>query len=66
MGGIKWVQMIAGAGGAGITNYLIVAYAGQQGKLAILSGVLGALSYIVAYIQDPEKAPPLPDAPKPK
>ncbi len=66
MAPIKWLHMLAGAGVAGITNYMVLAFAGQTGKLAILSGILGGLSYIVAYIQNPEKAPPLPEPPRPK
>jgi hypothetical protein len=61
-----WIKLVAGSTGAGITNYLAVAYAGASGKLALLSGILGACSYTVAYIQDPNRAPAIPAPPTPK
>jgi len=63
-GVVRWVRLVIGSVGAGIGNYLIITGAGVQGKLAILSGILGACSYAVAFIQNPSAPPALPEPPK--
>ncbi len=63
---VRWVHMAAGAVVAGATNYLAVAYVGVPAKLAIISGLLGAASYVVAFVQNPGSPPPIPAPPTPK
>ncbi|MDO8532597.1 MAG: hypothetical protein Q7T26_10630 [Dehalococcoidia bacterium] len=58
---IKWFQMLVGSAVAAITNYMALAVAGSTGKLPLLSAALGGLTYITAYLQNPEKPPAVPE-----
>ena len=60
----KWIQMVAGTAVAAATNYSAILYAGGKGNLALLSAVIGGGSYVVAFLQNPEAPPAIPEPAK--
>ena len=60
----KWIQMVAGTAVAAATNYSAILYAGGKPNLALLSAVIGGGSYVVAFLQNPNSPPALPETAK--